>query len=98
MERRYIRNEGNLSGYDSLRIHQANIPARSRDEWSFAPNTAYDTYLKIPKAFVDRSGSELLENIAKSLEGEWMPGSLNAAGWAVAEAALVQKTVRQRCA
>lgn len=89
MRRCHIQEEMPLPGYDSLRAYQADVPPRK--DWSFAPNRAYDAYFRMHKVFVGESGGRKLEAIADQLEDEWMPGYMDVAGWAAAEAALVQK-------
>jgi hypothetical protein len=88
MERLHIPETADLFGHDVLAATRQSIPPR--DEWSFAPNRAYDAYHRIHKVFVGEVGGQRLEEISNALSKEWMPRYLNAAGWAAAEAALVQ--------
>lgn len=57
-------------------------------DMSFAPNRAYDDYLKIHKVFVGTSGASYLEDIHYRLTNEEMPRYLVVAGSAAVEAAL----------
>ena len=91
MERQYITASDTLLGYDSLHAQQQAAPERHRREWKFSPNSAYHAYFLMHKGFVGESGGQELEDIATRLTDEWQPRYLNVAGWAAAEAALVQK-------
>lgn len=88
MERQYISDQTFLHGYDTLLDVKKDVPPRG--EWSFSPNRAYDAYHRMHKVFVGEAGGQKLEDIAETLKNEWTPRYLNAAGWAAAEAALVQ--------
>lgn len=88
MQRRHVLAESPLSGYDALQTSRVTVP--SREDWSFVPNQAYDAYFRMHKVFVGETSGKRLENIAEMLEDEWMPRYLNVAGWALAEAALVE--------
>lgn len=62
----------------------------SFDALSFSPHPSYEQYLKIHKVFVGPQTATLLETIHEHLSEETMPRYLAVAGWAAAEAALVQ--------
>ena len=76
------------TGYGALTLKKAQACPES---FSFAPNQAYERYLKMHKVFVGKSGAEYLETIHQDLKGEFMPRYLCAAGWAGVEAAIVHK-------
>lgn len=79
------------NSYDKLRPDTFDAPmgADSHNR-TFQPNKAYDDYFKIHKVFVNNSGGARLQQIGEQLKSEWLPGYLNAAGWALAESALTQ--------
>lgn len=70
--------------------HSQDQPEYECGDYVFAPNPAYDSYLRMHKVFVREEGSNKLEGVYQSLSGEKMPRYLVAAGWAATEAALVQ--------
>lgn len=57
---------------------------------TFSPHPDYEAYLKIHKVLVGTATAQKLEKIHLSLRNEKLPRYLSAAGWAAAEAALVQ--------
>lgn len=81
-------NGGVLPGYDSLVTSR--LSAIEYEPRSFSPSAAYDTYFRIHKVLVGEKGGQQLEGIAEALSSEWLPKYLTVAGWAYAEAALVQ--------
>ncbi|HEU5122267.1 MAG TPA: hypothetical protein VFT59_05485 [Candidatus Saccharimonadales bacterium] len=91
MKRHHIAEYSPLPGFDILKDAKENTFTEILDERSFSPHHAYDAYHKIHKVFVGEAGGRQLEIIASSLKGEWLPRYLNVAGWASAEAALVQE-------
>jgi hypothetical protein len=91
VRRRHITDADPLLGYDTLRIVQNSTPDRDKNDWSFTPNRAYNAYFRMQKGLASESEGKYLEGIANSLDDEWMPGYLTVAGWAAAEAALVQR-------
>lgn len=62
----------------------------SLESLSFSPHPAYEQYLKIHKVFVGPQTAQTLEQIHEGLRDESLPRYLSVAGWAAAEAALVQ--------
>jgi hypothetical protein len=75
-------------GYDALTDRQAYAES-PYEGLSFAPNPAYESYLRMHKVFVGQAGGEQLEQVHQNLRGESLPRYLDVAGWAAAEAALV---------
>lgn len=57
---------------------------------SFSPHPAYEQYLRIHKVFVGPQTANVLEAVHGQLSEESLPRYLTVAGWAAAEAALVQ--------
>ena len=76
------------TGYELL---SNRIEAIDPTQIILTPNPAYEQYLKMHKVFVGKRGAENLETIHSDLASETMPRYLCAAGWAAAEAAIVQK-------
>lgn len=56
-------------------------------------NKHYVDYLKINKVFVGEAGSNYLAHLGEELEKEQLPEFLDAAGWAFAEAALINQSL-----
>ncbi|HET9098412.1 MAG TPA: hypothetical protein VFN51_02230 [Candidatus Saccharimonadales bacterium] len=78
---------GKLSGgYEALTA----LPNATDAPVSFRPNDAYEQYLKMHKVFVGKEGAKQLEDIHFRLQEESMPRYLSVAGWAAAEAALIE--------
>jgi hypothetical protein len=65
----------------------------SLENLSFSPHPSYEQYLKIHKVFVGSHTAITLERIHEDLSQESLPRYLSVAGWAAAEAALVQDQI-----
>src|SRR5919202_2234845 len=87
MKRRYVAEYNTHEGYNALDKGRR-LADTGRDNWTFEPRRAFDEYLSMPKGLTDEEGGGRLELLAQELKNEWMPGYLDVAGWASAEAAL----------
>lgn len=98
MERRDIRAQDSLPGYDVLRSSapqfvQDPIETDYVHHSDFMHHPVYDKYLHMHKVLVGNSGGRELELIATELEKETLPRLLDAAGWAAAEAGIVRTDI-----
>lgn len=94
MERRYVSDADMLPGYDALQFSRN---FASTDLHVLAPTASNEhlkTYYRIHKVYVGESGSRLLRSIHEELKDEHDPLYLDAAGWAAAEAALVDDSMK----
>lgn len=94
--------EAPLAGYDALQSSERQVTkpleiddatlerfSKIRPHMGHLANESYLNYIRIHKVFVNQKGSDRLVELAKDLEQEQLPEFLEAAGWAFAEAALV---------
>lgn len=92
MERHHIApNDTSLPGYKALctELYLADRSELSQS-YAFAPSQDYRLYHRIHKVYVGAAGAGLLRRIHDSLRDEQIPAYLEVAGWAAAEAALVE--------
>jgi hypothetical protein len=87
----YFPNSGLVSDQTGYATLTQKKTQNNSESFIFAPNQAYERYLKMHKVFVGKSGAEYLETIHQDLKSEFMPRYLCAAGWAGVEAAIVHK-------
>lgn len=94
MERQHIPSDNvPLPGYDALRAEQYFADRLEQlESYEFIPNRDYGLYHRIHKVYVGVAGASLLNRIHESLRDEQLPAYLDVAGWAAAEAALVDTT------
>lgn len=82
--------EERAGGYEALYAQPALSSGWSG--YSFMPNPAYDQYCRMNKVLVGTGGAEQLVDIHDQLSNETLPRYQTAAGWAAAEAGLVDET------
>ncbi len=78
------------TGYSTLRDLQSDQTCI--EEFSFQPHPAYEQYLKMHKILAGQGSADTLVGISEQLANEYMPRYLITAGWAAAEAALINGT------
>lgn len=96
MERHHVSDADVLPGYDALQFNRSFIKVEPLSEPPSSlegSNSFFENYHKIHKVFVGESGSRLLRSIHQGLKDEHEPSYLDVAGWAIAEAALVEESV-----